>query len=264
MSNISSLAFIHPEAKLGKDVVIDAFAYVDRNVEIGDRCVIRAHASILSGTRMGADNKVYEGAIIGAEPQDFRWEGEDTFVVIGNNNTIREHVIINRGINPEKGTRIGNNSFIMAQTHIGHDSQVGNWCVLGNSCKIAGDVFIDDFTILSSNALAHEGCQVGKYVLVKGGCRVNGNVPPYTIMAHNPTEYVGINTFVLHKASKSESVIDDIATCYRYIYKSKTSIPNAIRHIKMDIEPHPERDEIVRFVESHNYRLCALPKDLSI
>ena len=125
---ISKLAYIDPSAKIGEGVIIHPFAFIDANVEIGDGCEIMPYTSIIRGTRMGKNNKVYQNSIIGADPQDFRWHGEETFCYIGDNNVIREHVIINRGIRPEGGTRVGSDSFIMAETHIGHDSNIKGKC----------------------------------------------------------------------------------------------------------------------------------------
>ncbi|MCH5237207.1 MAG: acyl-ACP--UDP-N-acetylglucosamine O-acyltransferase [Muribaculaceae bacterium] len=259
MAKISNLAFVHPEARLAEDVIVDAFAYIDRNVEIGEGCHIHPHASILSGARIGKNNEIFENAIISATPQDFRWKGEDSFVVIGENNKIREQVIINRSIEPDGKTSIGNNSFIMAQSHIGHDSSIGNYCVIGNAVKIAGNVKIGNYSILSSNALVHEKCEVGDWVLIKGGCRVNGHVPPYAVMAHNPISYFGVNAYVLKKAKKDERIIDDIAKCYRHVYQTGTSVFNALRRIKEDVDQSKERDDVIMFIEGHNLSLAALP-----
>lgn len=261
MTHISPLAFVNPEAKIGNDVRIDAFAFIDADTQIADGCHIRPHASILAGARLGKNNTIYEGAIIAAEPQDFRWKGDKTEVIIGDDNKIREHVIINRGVRPGSATKIGSGNFIMAQTHIGHDSEIGNHCVLGNAVKIAGDCKIDDCTILSSNALVHERCEVGKWVLIKGGCRVNSNVPPYIIMAHNPISYYGVNAFILRKEGFSEDTIDDIAKCYRHIYQCNTSPFNALRRIEEDIPDCEERNAIVGFIRSHNLKIAALPLD---
>ncbi len=259
MNNISNLSFVHPDAKLGDNITIEAFAYIDKDVEIGDGTMIRPHASVLPGARIGKNNVIYEGAIISASPQDFRWKGENTLVVIGDNNRIREHVIINRSIRPNGETRIGNDSFIMAQTHIGHDSVIGNHCVLGNSVKIAGDCRIGNYSILSSIALVHEGFDIGEWVMIKGGCRVNNHVPPFVIMAHNPITYYGVNAFILRKGKKSEDTIDNIAKCYRHIYQCSTSIYNAVRRINEDVPPCKERDEILQFIKDHNMKLAALP-----
>lgn len=259
MSDISNLAFIHPEAKIGQNVTVSAFAYVDKNVEIGNDCIIGPHVSILSGARIGNGNHIYDGAIIAATPQDFRWKGDDSYVIIGNNNTIREHVIINRSIYLGGATRIGNESFIMAQSHIAHDSEIGDRVVIGNAVKIAGSCKIGNCTILSSNALVHENCEIGEWVLIKGGCRVNNNVPPYIIMAHNPIEYYGVNAFILRKGRKSEDVIEDIAKCYRHLYQTKTSPENAHKRIILDVDKSAERDAILSFISSHDYKLAALP-----
>lgn len=257
MNTISQLAFVHPEAKLGDGVVVEAFAFIDRNTEIGDGCIIRPHASVLHGARIGNNNKIYEGCVIAASPQDFRWKGEPSHVVIGDNNVIREHVIINRGIRAGQGTVIGNNSYVLAQTHIGHDSTIGNNCVLGNAVKIAGDVHIGDCSILSSNSLVHEGMDVGEWVLVKGGCRVTGNVPPYVIMAHNPISYYGVNAFILRKEGFPEERIDDIAKCYRHIYQCDTSVFNALRRIENDVPQSEVRDRIVTFIRDHKQKIAA-------
>lgn len=258
MSTLSNLAYIHPEAKIGNDVIIDAFAYIDKNVEIGDGTHIHPHASVLNGSRIGKNNDIFENAIIGATPQDFKWKGEDTLVVIGDNNKIREQVIINRSSYPDGKTEIGSNSFIMAQTHIGHDSKIGNYCVLGNAVKVAGNVEIGSYTILSSNALVHENCHIGEWALIKGGCRVNGHVPPFAVMAHNPISYFGVNAFVLKKAKRSDIIIDDIAKCYRHLYQTGTSVFNALRRIKDDVEPSPERDAIILFIENHQDNLSSI------
>ncbi len=261
MSNISPLAFVNPDANIGNDVTIDAFAFIDGDTVIGDGCHIRPHTSILAGARIGKNNTIHEGAIIAATPQDFRWKGEKTYVEIGDNNVIREYVIINRSIRSESSTKIGSNSFVMAHSHIGHDSAIGNHCVIGNAVKIAGDCSVGDCSILSSHVLVHEGSEIGERVLIKGGCRVNGHVPPYAIMAHNPIVYFGVNSFILRKGDVPEDIIDDIAKCYRHIYQSNTSLYNAITRIKTDVRPGKERDNIVKFIESHNLKIAALERN---
>ncbi len=258
MSNISPLAFVHEDAKIGKDVTISAFAYIDRDVEIGDGCKISPHVSILAGARIGSNNVFYDGCIISATPQDFRWKGEQSYVVIGNNNTIREHVIINRSIHAGGATRIGNNSFVMAQSHIAHDSEIGNYVVVGNSVKIAGSCRVGDYSILSSASLLHEKCEVGKWCLIKGGCRVNNHVPPYVVMAHNPIVYSGVNAFVMRKGKFPEEVIDEVAKCYRHLYQSNTSVFNALRRIEADVLESEERSAILDFVKGHGNKIAGI------
>lgn len=248
-NNISPLASVSPEAKIGQNVVIDPFVVVEPDVVIGDGCRVRAHSSILNGTRMGRDNTIHEGCVISASPQDFRWKGEDSLTVIGDGNVIRENVIINRSIHPGGETRIGNENFIMAQVHIGHDTTMTNHCVIGNGVKIAGNVRMSHCTILSSGAIVHEDVKIGPWVLVKGGCRVTSNIPPYVIMAHNPISYFGVNAYLMRRGRKSEETIDDIAKCYRLIYQSNTSVFNAVRRITEDVAQSRERDAVLSFLD---------------
>lgn len=255
---ISPLAYVDPAAKLGNDVIVHPFAFIDKNVEIGDRCEIMPYASVMKGARIGSNTQIYNGAIVSATPQDFRWKGEDTLCYIGDNCIIREQVIINRGIHPEGGTRIDSNCCIMAESHIGHDSHVESYCVLGNGVKIAGDVRVEHGTILSSNVILNEGVHVGSLALVKGGCRISSNVPPFVIIAHNPATYYGVNAVILSKhADFTPEQIDDIAKAYRHIYQSSTSLFNALARIEADIEPSPIRDEIVNFIRGNNSKIVA-------
>lgn len=259
---ISPLAHVDPSAKIGNNVTIHPFAFIDANVEIGEGCEIMSYASIINGTRMGCNNKIYQGSIIGADPQDFRWKGEQTYCHIGDNNVIREHVIINRGITSESGTRIANDTFIMADSHIGHDSVISDHCVIGNGCTIAGSAYVGECTILSSGVILHEGARVGAWVLIKGGCRISGNVPPYVIMAHNPAAYFGVNAVILRKGNYTDKEIDDIAKAYRHIYQTGTSVFNALKRIEADVKPSRVRDAIVDFIRGNNLKIVAIPRDL--
>lgn len=259
---ISPLAHVDPSAKIGENVTIHPFAFIDANVEIGDGCEIMSYTSVIRGTRMGKNNKVYQGSIIGADPQDFRWKGEESFCFIGDNNVIREHVIINRGISSERGTRIGNDSFIMAETHIGHDTNIKGKCVIGNGVTIAGDAEVGECTILSSGVILHENSKVGSWVLIKGGCRISGNVPPYIIVAHNPVAYFGVNAVILRKHDFTEEQIDDVAKAYRHVYQTGTSVFNALKRIEADVEEGDVRANIVNFIRDCNLKLVAIPRDL--
>lgn len=253
---ISPLAHVDASAKIGRDVTIHPFAFIDCDTEIGDGCEIMPYASVIHGTRLGKGVKVYQGAIVGADPQDFRWKGCPSYCFVGDNTVIREHVIINRGIHDEGGTSVGAGCFVFADSHIGHDSHVADNVVIGNSVNIAGDVNIDEGTILSSSVVAHEGSRIGKFVLLKGGTRISGNVPPFVIMAHNPVVYYGVNSKIMQKhCGFSEEEIDDIAKAYRHIYQTQTSLFNALKRIEADIESSPVRDAILTFVRQNDMKL---------
>ncbi len=260
-TNISPLAYVDPKAKLGENVTIHPFAYIDRDVVIGDGCEIMPYASIIHGTKLGKNNKVFQNSVIGADPQDFRWKGREATCSIGDNVVIRENCIINRGFTTEHGTVVGNDTFIMAETHIGHDSVISGKCVLGNGVTIAGEAIVGECVILSSGVILHERSNIGSWVLVKGGCRINGNVPPFVIMAHNPASYFGVNAVILRKHGYTDEQIENIAKSYRHIYQSSTSVFNAVKRVELDIEPSPERQMILDFVAKSNSKLVAIPND---
>ncbi len=260
---ISDKAYIDPSAKIGENVTIHPFAFIDKDVVIGDNCTIRPFASIVRGTRMGSNCQVFQGATVGADPQDFRWKGGYTYCFIGDNVTIRENVIINRGISSEGGTRIGSDSFLMANSHIGHDTHLKGKNVVGNGASVAGEVEVGECTILSSGVIVHERCKIGDWVLVKGGCRIGGNVPPFCIMAHNPTAYFGVNAVIMRKHGFTDEQIDDIAKAYRHVYQTGTSVFNALRRIEDDLEPSTIRDNITDFIRSVELKIVAIPKELA-
>ena len=261
-TNISPLAHVDPSAKIGDNVTIHPFAFIDADVEIGDGTEIMSYTSIIRGTRIGRDNKIYQGSIIGADPQDFRWTGCKTYCYVGDKNVIREHVIINRGITSEGGTRIGSESFIMAETHIGHDNVVADHCVLGNGVTIAGDASVGTCSILSSGVILHEKSTLGAWTLIKGGCRISGNVPPFVIMAHNPASYFGVNAVVLRKGGFTDEEVDDIAKAYRHIYQTGTSVFNALKRIEADLKPSRVREAIIDYIRGCNLKIVAIPRDL--
>lgn len=259
---ISPLAHVDPAAKLGANVTIYPFAFVDADVEIGDNTVIYPYSSIMAGTRIGHDCKIYQGSIIGAEPQDFRWKGEKTLCTVGDNTIIREHVIINRGTDPNRGTGIGSDCFIMAKSHIGHDTEIQDRVVVGNGATIAGDVVVGTCSILSSNVILHERSHIGQWAVIKGGCRIGSNVPPFVIIAHNPAEFFGVNAWIMKKHGYSEDDIDDIAKAYRHLYQSGTSVFNALKRIEADVTPGEHRDAILSFIRDNNLRVVGAHLDV--
>lgn len=264
---ISDKAHVDPSARIGNNVTIHPFAFVDADTVIGDNCVIYPFASIMRGTTLGEKCRVFQGAVIGAEPQDFRWKGGESFCTIGNNVVIREHVIINGGFNNGKeGTFIGDNTFVMGDAHIGHDSKILGNSIIGNGVSIAGGILIEQFVILSSNVIIYEGSKIGEWAFIKGGCRINGNVPPYVIMAHNPVAYFGVNAHIMKKEAEkggfTDAIIDDIAKSYRHLYQSGTSVFNALKRIEADVDQSAQRDKIISFVRENNLQVVAIPLDL--
>lgn len=251
---ISPLAYIHPGAKLGENCIVEPFVYIDDNVVIGDNCHIMAHSSVLSGTRMGNGNRIFQGAVIGGIPQDLKFVGEETTLEMGDNNTVRENVTLNRGTASKGKTVIGSNNLFMENSHIGHDSVIGSGCIIGNSSKIAGEVTIDDCAILSACVLVHQFCHIGSYVMIQGGSRLNKDVPPYIIVGREPARYSGLNIIGLRRRGFSNEAIKSIHDAYRHIYESGTIVSKAIERIKENMEIVPEVEKILKFVEKEAER----------
>ena len=171
---------IHPNAKIGKDVSVGHFTVIEEDVVIGDGCEIGHNVTILNGSRLGKNCKVFPGAVIGAIPQDLKYDGEYTTAEVGDNTTIRECVTINRGTLDKMKTVVGSNCLLMAYVHIAHDVQVGDHCILANQASIAGHVIIDDFVIIEGGAVAvQQFVHIGRHAFITGGSKVRKNVPPY-------------------------------------------------------------------------------------
>ena len=190
---ISPLAYIHPEAIIGEGCEIGPFCYIDKNVVIGNNNRLMNSVTVLSGARIGNNNTLFPGAVIGAIPQDLKFKGEETTAEIGDNNTIRENVTINRGTAAKGKTIVGSNNLLMEGMHVAHDAIVGNGCIIGNTTKIAGEVVIDDFAIISACVLIHQFCHIGSYVMVGGGTRTSQDIPPFCMAAREPVAYCGLN-----------------------------------------------------------------------
>lgn len=245
---ISPLASIHPEAVIGENVEIAPFVFIDKNVVIGNNNKIMPNASILYGSRIGDNNVIFPGAVIGAIPQDLKFRGEETTAEIGNNNTIRENVTINRGTAAKGKTIVGNNNLLMEAVHVAHDAIVGSRCIIGNATKMAGEIIIDDDAIISGAVLMHQFCRVGSHVMIQGGSRFSKDIPPYIIAGREPIAYSGINIIGLRRKGFSNETIEIIHNAYRIIYQSGLNITDALTKVEEEIETTPEVKYIINFI----------------
>ncbi len=248
MSNISPLAYVHPEAIIGEGCEIGPFCYIDKNVEIGSGNHLMNSVTLLSGTRMGNKNTIFPGAVIGAVPQDLKFQGEETTAEIGDNNTIRENVTINRGTAAKQRTVVGSNNLLMEGMHIAHDVIVGSGCIIGNSTKIAGEVIVDDFAIISASVLIHQFCRIGSFVMVGGGTRTGQDIPPFTMAAREPVAYCGLNLVGLRRRGFSPELIENIHNTYRILYQRGKLREECIAQIKAEVPMSKEIEYILDFV----------------
>lgn len=249
MNQISPLAYVHPEAKLGDNNIIGPFCYIDKNTVLGDGNVLQNSVTIHVGARIGNNNELFPGASISTKPQDLKFKGEVTTCQIGNHNSIRENVTISRGTASKGTTIVGDNNLLMENMHIAHDCIIGNEIIIGNSTKLAGEVTVDDRAIISATFLCHQFCHIGGYVMVQGGSRSPKDIPPYIIAGREPIRYAGINIVGLRRRGFSNELIDLIHEAYRLLY-SKGVLSEGIEEIKKNINITPEIQYIIDFVES--------------
>lgn len=244
------LAYIHPEAKIGPNVVIEPFATIHKNVEIGEGTWIGANAVINEGARIGKFCKIYSGAIIAAIPQDLKFVGEETTAVIGDYTTIREFVTMSRGTVDKYTTAIGKNCLVMAYAHIGHDCVIGDNCILGNVVQLAGHVQIEDYVIFGGSCAVQQFSKIGSHAYIGGGSLVRKDVPPFVKAAREPLAYSGVNSVGLRRRGFTNEKINEIQEIYRYIYLRGLNNADALESIETNLPASVERDLIVEFVRT--------------
>ncbi len=249
MNQISPLAYVHPEAKLGEGNVIGPFCYIDKNTVIGNNNVFQNSVTINVGARIGNNNEIFPGASISTKPQDLKFRGEDSICEIGDNNSIRENVTISRGTASKGKTVVGSNCLLMENMHVAHDCVLGNNLIIGNSTKFAGEVTVDDNAIVSATVLTHQFCHIGGYVMIQGGCRFSLDIPPYVIAGKEPTRFAGLNLVGLRRRGFSNELIQHIHEAYRLLY-SKGILKEGLQEIKNNLQITPEIQYIIDFVES--------------
>jgi UDP-N-acetylglucosamine acyltransferase len=249
---IQPLAYIHPQAKIADNVVIEPFVTIHQDVEIGEGTWIGSNVTIMNGARIGKNCRIFPGAVISAVPQDLKFGGENTVAIIGDNTTVRECVTVNRGTTDRMETRVGENCLLMAYTHIAHDCIIGNNCILANAVQVDGHVTVDDWAIIGGTSAIHQFVSIGAHTMVSGGSLVKKDVPPFTKAGREPLSYVGINSVGLRRRGFTPEKINQIQDIYRILYMKNYNNTKALDIIETDIAPTEERDEIVNFIRNSN------------
>ncbi|MGN7725761.1 acyl-ACP--UDP-N-acetylglucosamine O-acyltransferase [Luteimonas sp. 22616] len=250
-ASIHASAVVDPSARIGSDVEIGAFTIIGADVEIGDGTRIGPHCSIHGPTRIGRDNRIHGHAAIGGDPQDKKYAGERVELVIGDGNVIREFVTINRGTGGGGGvTRIGDDNWLLAYTHVAHDCQIGSHCVFSNNSTLAGHVEIGDWVIMSGFAGIHQFCRIGAHAFIGMGALVNGDVPPYLLVASDDYGRPrGINSEGLKRRGFDGDRIAAIKRAYRAVYVAGGSLADARQRLaEMAAESTDVRD-FLDFIE---------------
>jgi UDP-N-acetylglucosamine acyltransferase len=244
------LAYVHPQAKIANNVVIEPFVTVHKNVEIGEGTWIGSNVTIMEGAKIGKNCRIFPGAVISAVPQDLKFGGEESLAIIGDNTTIRECVTINRGTNYSGRTEIGKNCLIMAYSHIAHDCHIGDHAIIVNSVQLGGHIEIGEWAIIGGLSAIHQFVKIGKHCMISGGSLVRKDVPPYIKAAREPLSFVGINSVGLRRRGYESEKIREIQNIYRTIFQSKFNNTQALDKLEAECAVSTERDEIIDFIRN--------------
>lgn len=240
---------IHRNAKIGRNVQVGAFTTIEEDVVIGDGTIIASNVNILNGTRIGSNCHIHPGAIIGAVPQDLKFEGESSTLEIGNNVTIREYCTINRGTKANYKTIIHDNCLLMAYVHVAHDCSIGRNSILANNVNLAGHITVGNHVVLGGIVAVHQFVKIGDHAMVGGGSLVRKDVPPFVKAAREPLSYVGVNVTGLKRRGFTQDQIHRIQDIYRILFVKGNNVSQALKTIRETVEQSPEKDVIVQFVD---------------
>lgn len=244
------LAYIDPQAKIARNVVVEPFSTIHKNVTIEEGTWIGPNVTIFEGAHIGKNVKIFPGASISSVPQDLKYKGEDTETFIGDNTVIREYVTISRGTDDRYKTVVGSNCLLMAYVHVAHDCLIGDNCIIANAVQIAGHVTIQDHAIIGGSSAIHQFVKVGSHTMLSGGSLVRKDVPPYTKAAREPLTYAGINSIGLRRRGFTSEKINEIQEIYRYIFLKGLNNSKALDLVELELSPSKERDEIINFIRS--------------
>jgi UDP-N-acetylglucosamine acyltransferase len=258
---ISPLAQVDPKAKIANNVTIDAFSVVYGDVEVGEGTHIMPNVTIFNGSRIGKHCKIFPGAVIGAIPQDLKYNGEQTTAEIGDYTTIREYVTIHLGTKDKWKTKVGNNCLLMAYAHVAHDCIVGNNVILANCVQLAGHVLVDDYAIIGGLTGAHQFTHVGAHAYVAGHVVIRKDVPPYVKAARDPLTFAGINKVGLSRRGFPKSTIDDITNIYHLLFVQAHSTSKAIELIESSLPDSTAKNEILEFVRASTIGIIRKAKE---
>lgn len=248
MLDIHASAIVHPRAQLGDDVTVGPYSVIGADVVIGDGTWIGAHVVIDGRTTLGARNRVFHGACLGIEPQDLKYRGEATQLVIGHENTIREYATLHRACIDEESTIVGDHNLIMAYAHIAHNCRIGSRVILANSVNLAGHVEIHDHAIIGGVVPVHQFVRIGRHAMIGGGCRVAKDVPPFVKAAGHPLRVAGLNSIGLERNGFDPGRRAVLKRAYRILFRSKLNVHQALDRLRQEFGVDDDVATLVDFV----------------
>lgn len=261
LRKIHETAVIHPGARIGKDVEIGPYAVIGENVLIGDGTKIGPHVVIDGWTSIGKNCVIFPSASIGAEPQDLKFEGEKSYVFIGDNVKIREFATINRATGEGEETRVGSHVLLMAYTHIAHNCIVGNHVVMSNAATLAGHVVVEDRAVIGGLAGVHQFVKIGRNAMVGGASKVVQDVPPFVIVDGHPARVAGLNNVGISRAGLSDIAKRNLKKAYRILYRSNLPLAQAVAVMEQELESCEETEHLMRFLRNAERGICRGRRD---
>ena len=250
-STIHPTAVIGQSAILGEGVTVGPYTVIEDDVEIGDGTMIWPHVHIASGARIGRACRIHSGAVLATEPQDLKFEGEKTYLYIGDRTVIRECVTLNRGTKASGKTVIGSDNLIMAYVHAGHDCVIGNHVIIANSVQFGGHCEVGDYAVIGGLAGVHQFVRIGRFSMIGGIARASLDVPPFVMAGgHDSFRYEGLNSIGLKRRGFTSEKISLIKDAYRILFQSGLLLPNALEKVTSELPPEPEIIEILDFFAS--------------
>jgi len=247
-TEIHPTAVIHPWARIGEGVKIGPYTVIGENVEIGDECEIGSNVLIEGATKIGRNNKFFHGASVGTAPQDLKYHGEMTHLVIGDDNVFREFVTLNLATGEGESTVIGSKCLLMAYVHVAHNCVIGNEVILANAVNLAGHVCIHDFVTIGGLTPVHQFVRIGKYAFIGGGSRIERDVPPFIKLAGNPPQIYGLNSIGLERRGFSAERRAQIKAIYKLLYRSELNVSQVLETLDGDDWDGADAAEMAQFL----------------
>ena len=247
---IHPAAFVDAKAVLGEDVEVGPGSIVGPLVRIGDRTRIHAHALITGWTTLGADNEVHHGAVLGSPPQDLKYAGQRSHLVVGDGNVFREYVTANLATEPGESTRIGSHGLFMAYSHVAHNCCIGDRVVIANAVQLAGYVVVDDWAIVGGGTVVHQFTRIGRHSMIGGGSRISQDIAPFVKSAGSPPRNAGINAIGLERRGFARETREAIERAYRIFFRDGSTASRAVETIRRELPGIPETEHFARFCET--------------